>query len=225
MEKPLSEIEDFLVQNDNSEAGEEEEKEESLSKRRYVQVASDKRQELLNLLQNEQVTIKEAAERLNINYSTAKNIVKLYKKEKRITPHVKRTCSLLKETEEKKKEIGVPFSQIFLPFFQKEEAEVLLLRASKKPLDKVEFFKNFSESVKNYQIQKDQGTNQIWSQQGPVQASNGSGNVTEESRHGPKCDCFPKFNFLVYSPLILAQYSSLSLIQFPQEVAEPCGER
>ena len=39
----------------------------------------DKRQELIHIFRTEGITIKEAADRANINYSTAKHILKTYK--------------------------------------------------------------------------------------------------------------------------------------------------
>ena len=48
------------------------------TKRSYVPVAFDKKRELI-LRVGEGATIKEAAVELNINYSTAKHIVKLYR--------------------------------------------------------------------------------------------------------------------------------------------------
>jgi hypothetical protein len=54
------------------------------NKRNYIQVDTDKRKELLEVIQEEKMTIKAAAEKLKINYSTAKNFVKLYRKYGRI---------------------------------------------------------------------------------------------------------------------------------------------
>ena len=52
-------------------------------KRVYTKVLDDERCQLLKLIQANQITIKSAALGLGINYSTAKNIVKVYRKEKR----------------------------------------------------------------------------------------------------------------------------------------------
>ena len=46
------------------------------SKRSYNTVEATKRRELITLVNRDQMTIKEAANRLGINYSTAKHIVK-----------------------------------------------------------------------------------------------------------------------------------------------------
>jgi len=46
------------------------------TKRSYVPVEQIKRQKLINMVEKDGVTIKEAAQTLKINYSTAKHIVK-----------------------------------------------------------------------------------------------------------------------------------------------------
>lgn len=50
------------------------------TKRSYVPVDMDKRQQLIKVVEEEGLTIKEAAQNLKINYSTAKHIVKVYKR-------------------------------------------------------------------------------------------------------------------------------------------------
>lgn len=50
------------------------------TKRSYVPVDMDKRQQLIKAVEEEGLTIKEAAQNLKINYSTAKHIVKVYKR-------------------------------------------------------------------------------------------------------------------------------------------------
>lgn len=50
------------------------------TKRSYIPVELDKRQQLIKLVEEDGLTIKEAAQNLKINYSTAKHIVKVYKK-------------------------------------------------------------------------------------------------------------------------------------------------
>ena len=49
------------------------------SKRSYKTVDQTKRKQLVNYVNQQQMTIKEAANRLNINYSTAKHIIKSQK--------------------------------------------------------------------------------------------------------------------------------------------------
>eukprot|EP00826_Nyctotherus_ovalis_P024584 TRINITY_DN18999_c0_g1_i2.p1 TRINITY_DN18999_c0_g1~~TRINITY_DN18999_c0_g1_i2.p1 ORF type:complete len:161 (+),score=18.88 TRINITY_DN18999_c0_g1_i2:276-758(+) len=49
------------------------------TKRDYRRVSATKRKELLYLIEDRKLTIKAAAERLKINYSTAKNIAKKHK--------------------------------------------------------------------------------------------------------------------------------------------------
>ena len=48
----------------------------SKTKRSYNTVESSKRQKLIRMVNEDQMTIKEAASRLKINYSTAKHIIK-----------------------------------------------------------------------------------------------------------------------------------------------------
>jgi hypothetical protein len=50
------------------------------TKRSYIPVELDKRQKLIQLVEEEGLTIKEAAQNLKINYSTAKHIVKVFKR-------------------------------------------------------------------------------------------------------------------------------------------------
>mmetsp|Transcript_23658 Transcript_23658/g.18099 ORF Transcript_23658/g.18099 Transcript_23658/m.18099 type:complete len:87 (-) Transcript_23658:730-990(-) len=52
----------------------------SKSKRSYVPVELSKREDLVRVIEEERITIKEAALKLGINYSTAKHIMKTYKK-------------------------------------------------------------------------------------------------------------------------------------------------
>jgi transposase len=49
-------------------------------KRNYTPVDLEKRKILVKIVDEEGITIKEAAQRLNLNYSTAKHIVKTFKK-------------------------------------------------------------------------------------------------------------------------------------------------
>ncbi len=53
-------------------------------KRAYSTIPQETRLDLLRLIEHDQLTIKEAAKRLGINYSTAKHIVKLFRMERRI---------------------------------------------------------------------------------------------------------------------------------------------
>lgn len=52
----------------------------SKNKRSYVPVELSKREDLVRVIEEEKITIKEAAMKLGINYSTAKHIMKTYKK-------------------------------------------------------------------------------------------------------------------------------------------------
>ena len=53
----------------------------SKQKRGYTIISEVKRKQLLQILDEENITIKSAAKRLGINYSTAKNIVKTNKRD------------------------------------------------------------------------------------------------------------------------------------------------
>ena len=50
------------------------------TKRSYIPVEVDKRSKLIQAVEEEGLTIKEAAQNLKINYSTAKHIVKVFKR-------------------------------------------------------------------------------------------------------------------------------------------------
>ncbi len=70
--------------------------ERETQKRRYIAVDEPTRAALLELIDSKQITIKAAAEELSIHYSTAKNIVKLYRRYGRIYRLPKRQCHLPK---------------------------------------------------------------------------------------------------------------------------------
>jgi len=62
----------------------ENEKSRSRRRERYSVTNNKTRYELINMIEKENISIKKAAEMLNINYSTAKSILGMYKKEGRI---------------------------------------------------------------------------------------------------------------------------------------------
>ena len=49
-------------------------------KRNYVSLSVERRRELIEAVLEQEIPIKEASQLLDINYSTAKHIIKLYKK-------------------------------------------------------------------------------------------------------------------------------------------------
>lgn len=53
-------------------------------RRGYIKIPKEMRRELLETIERGQLTIKAAALRLGINYSSAKNIVKIFRQQKRI---------------------------------------------------------------------------------------------------------------------------------------------
>ena len=54
------------------------------SRRSYVQISLDQRRQLLEMITHGHLTIKEAADKLGLKYSAAKNIAKIFKEEGRI---------------------------------------------------------------------------------------------------------------------------------------------
>lgn len=64
-------------------------------KRKYSQIDYDVRQQLLQIIDKGQLSIKTASEQLGINYSTAKNIVRIYRREKRVHKLPKRVSKAL----------------------------------------------------------------------------------------------------------------------------------
>eukprot|EP00826_Nyctotherus_ovalis_P034776 TRINITY_DN2924_c0_g3_i1.p1 TRINITY_DN2924_c0_g3~~TRINITY_DN2924_c0_g3_i1.p1 ORF type:complete len:163 (-),score=35.86 TRINITY_DN2924_c0_g3_i1:77-565(-) len=62
------------------------------AKRNYVKVPSDKREELLRMIEERNFTVKAAAKRVRINYSTAKNIAKKFRDSKQPVKLVESLC-------------------------------------------------------------------------------------------------------------------------------------
>ena len=67
------------------------------SKRTYNQVDFELRKQLLNIIQSRKLSIKTAADELGINYSTAKNIVRIYRRENRMNKLPKRVSKALED--------------------------------------------------------------------------------------------------------------------------------
>lgn len=71
----------------------EENKQTFISKKRkrakYRSVDNTLRKQLINLVQNEKIQLKQASQNLNINYSTAKTIVRIWKRENRVMKKTK----------------------------------------------------------------------------------------------------------------------------------------
>lgn len=104
-----------------------EERKQSSSKRKYISVNYKTRKELLRIIGEENLTIKTAAERLQINYSNAKNIVKVYKKEHRIEKLPKKPNLTLKEITSPFYSRGaIPVKAALLPFYDAQEAQKFL---------------------------------------------------------------------------------------------------
>ena len=79
------------------------------SKRKYNQVDLNLRQELLTIIRERSLSIKSASEELGINYSTAKNIVRIYRRENRMNKLPKRVSKALEDV---LKEIKIPDKKI-----------------------------------------------------------------------------------------------------------------
>lgn len=76
---------------------------EYTQKREYTKIPKHLRRKLIEIIESRQSTIKEAAKELGINYSTAKNIVRVFRNERRINPiarNVKHPTTSRKSTEE-----------------------------------------------------------------------------------------------------------------------------
>ena len=109
--------------------GAEEEMDPSPHKRRYIQVGYEQRKELLEVINTEHLTIKSAAEKLNINYPTAKNIVKLYRREQRIEKLPKRpSLTINKITTSAAKSEDAFYRAALSPFYNNAEAERIMDR-------------------------------------------------------------------------------------------------
>eukprot|EP00826_Nyctotherus_ovalis_P060112 TRINITY_DN8409_c0_g7_i1.p1 TRINITY_DN8409_c0_g7~~TRINITY_DN8409_c0_g7_i1.p1 ORF type:complete len:180 (+),score=30.74 TRINITY_DN8409_c0_g7_i1:153-692(+) len=99
----------------------------STVRRKYVPVNYDTRKELLKIISDENLTIKAAAARLGINYSNAKNIAKIYKKERRIEKLPKKPNLTLKEiTSPFYSKNSIPLRAALLPFYDANEAQQFL---------------------------------------------------------------------------------------------------
>lgn len=99
----------------------------SPTKRKYVQVNYEKRKELIQVIDKEHLTIKSAAEKLNINYPTAKNIVKLYRRDKRIDKLPKRPSLTIKKiTSPPQRTEDLLYRAALSPFYNKAEAERIM---------------------------------------------------------------------------------------------------
>ncbi len=103
-------------------------------KRKYVQVEYEKRRELIQVITREHLTIKSAAEKLNINYPTAKNIVKLYRREQRIEKLPKRpNLTIKKITSPTPKSGDALYNVVLSPFYNEAEAERIMGRHRHDP--------------------------------------------------------------------------------------------
>ena len=80
---------------------------ERSDKRGYVQLGVSKRLELVKIVEEENIPIKDAALRLNINYSTAKNIIKTFKRTGQVeTKQMLKRKMILKKIPSLKKKVS-----------------------------------------------------------------------------------------------------------------------
>lgn len=80
----VKEISNSVIDNKNNEIATNLRRIKVIKEAIYDKIDNDKRLELLRLVRDEKRTLKEASEILKINYSTAKTIIRVYRKEKRI---------------------------------------------------------------------------------------------------------------------------------------------
>ena len=174
------------------------------SKRKYVQVDYDRRRELLHIIDEENLTIKSAAEKLSINYSNAKNIVKLYKKEHRIEKLPKKPNLTIKQiTSAPIFRDSAIYKDALLPFYDPVEAMHFLGRAkgssSKDPPIQA---KNIDEPMRTEDnpgvTTRVTGTGRTCNQ--------GSGNNPASSEGSERTGTASQFNFMTYTPLILGRH-------------------
>ena len=164
----------------------DEELKEPAAKRKYIQVDYDKRKQLLQIIDEENMTIKSAAEKLSINYSNAKNIVKLFKKEHRIEKLPKKPSLTLKEITTPSMNNGaIPFQAALLPFYDPAEAEQFMNRHKQK----------HEESARN----SSPGISRV-----PTYGQF-SKNSRVDSESNTMVGFEVDFNFEVYSPMILGR--------------------
>jgi len=120
----------------DSKLNESQKTKQASTKRRYILVDYDLRKELLKMINEESLTIKAAAKRLGINYSNAKNIFKVYKKEHRIAKLPKKPNLILKEvTAPLYVQNHIPFRAALLPFYDPNEAQKFLNWNKNKVID------------------------------------------------------------------------------------------
>lgn len=108
----------------NSQLDDHEDIKQYPNKRKYIPVDYDSRKKLLKIIAEENLTIKAAAERVGINYSSAKNIFKVYKKEHRIEKLPKRPKLTLRQvTSPFYSRDSIPLKAALLPFYDYNEAQ------------------------------------------------------------------------------------------------------
>eukprot|EP00831_Metopus_contortus_P039320 TRINITY_DN3082_c0_g1_i1.p1 TRINITY_DN3082_c0_g1~~TRINITY_DN3082_c0_g1_i1.p1 ORF type:complete len:278 (+),score=44.76 TRINITY_DN3082_c0_g1_i1:107-940(+) len=174
-----------------------------LLKDRKNQLYSEKKEKLINLIFKNEITIKEASSRLGFNYSTAKNIVKLHKIKLQKGPFPQDSSNQRLNQSNEKKELGstIPLSKILVPFYNKETAEALLLKAGLQVDERSKFLVNFAIPQNESEIKHESETKRHTRMDKQVQ---GNSNSTREFSSRPHCSLSPQFNFNFYSSSIHA---------------------
>ena len=186
----------------HTEQGLSDESDHSFQKRKYNQVDVDLRKELLHAIETKQLSIKSASEQLGINYSTAKNIVRIYRKEKRMHKLPKRVNKALEEV---LKAWKIPGKK--LPRFVAKKCSLFEEKRTKPESDTG----NADSTERKVKI---------------VEDCNAAGQVPEIEKLNKGLENKPFFDFFVYTPLILESWKrkkASQMVVTPQTVwTVPC---
>ena len=181
-------------------------------KRAYVQVDYEKRRQLLEVLNTEETTIKSAAAKLNINYSTAKNIVKLYRKDKRIHKLPKKAPLTLHKITTVPSTEQAWYEAALRPFYHAEEAENLLAKVKAKRSQGD--FQGVNPVVTSLPVRTEEPKVLANASERPGYSC--STTPCPESKQGSNVNIgstdarasevpqqAPRFNFMIYSPIVM----------------------
>ena len=189
-----------------NEVGSQEELNEAASKRKYVQVGNSRRKELLQIINDENLTIKSAAEKLNINYSNAKNIVKLFKREHRTEKFPKKPILTLHDITYNPHTIeSNPYRAALLPFYDPTEEKQLMHKHNAKrslPLDSPDYR---VEAPFDLKMHDDVEPNSHMNTAGQT-GNQLSGNIPCSKKSVPLDGSSTSFDFMAYTSMILTRY-------------------
>ncbi len=162
-------------------------------KRRYSQIDCRLRKELLQAIDTGRLSIKDAAEKLGINYSTAKNIVRIFRRESRMHKLPKRVSKALESV------VGT----------WKKPGKKLQRFVAKKC---VLFTKERLEDINRMPAVSDQKVVM------PVPLKTFH---QEKMLWGISESC-PRFDFAAYTPLILGSICLHNGLPWPEQTAKVC---